>query len=222
MNDSTLPLLVIGNKNYSSWSLRAWLLLRQFGVPFRELKLPLDTDEFEARIGDYSPSRRVPALHDGDVHLWDSLAIAEYANERWLGGRGWPSDIAGRGHARAMSAEMHSGFTALRQHLPFNCRKRVDAPAIDAEAIVDIERVKTIWLEARRRWGAAGRFLFGDFGIVDAMYAPVVLRFISHGVALDGEAARYAAAIAALPALHDWLDEAATEPLSPMHERMKP
>jgi glutathione S-transferase len=222
MAEHELPLLVIGNKNYSSWSLRAWLLLRVFDVPFRELKLPLDTDEFHARIGEYSPSRRVPALVDGDVRLWDSLAIAEYVNERWLGGRGWPADVAARAHARAISAEMHSGFTALRQQLPMNCRKRVAATAIDAEAIVDVERVKAIWVEARRRRGAAGRFLFGDFGIADAMYAPIVLRFASYGIALDGETRRYADAILALPALQEWLAEAACEPLSPIHERMKP
>jgi len=222
MIQSEAPLLVIGNKNYSSWSLRAWLLLRVFDVPFRELKLPLDTAEFETRIGDYSPARRVPALRDGDVHLWDSLAICEYANERWLGSRGWPSGIAARAHARALSAEMHSGFTALRQALPMNCRKRAATPMLDAEAAADVERIKFIWSETRPRHGGAGPFLFGSFGIADAMYAPVVLRFVTHGVTLDGEAARYAAAIAALPALHEWLDEAATEPLSPTHERMKP
>jgi glutathione S-transferase len=117
---------------------------------------------------------------------------------------------------------MHSGFTALRQQLPMNCRKRVAATAIDAEAIVDVERVKAIWVEARRRRGAAGRFLFGDFGIADAMYAPIVLRFASYGIALDGETRRYADAILALPALQEWLAEAACEPLSPIHERMKP
>jgi glutathione S-transferase len=206
------PLLVIGNKNYSSWSLRAWLTLRVFGVPFRELKLPLDTDEFEVRIGEFSPSRRV----------WDSMAINEYANERWLGGRGWPADIAVRAHARAICAEMHAGFTALRQQLPMNCRKRVDAHAIDTEAAQDIERVCTIWRDARMRHGAAGEFLFGDFCIADAMYAPIVLRFMSYGIALDGEARRYADTILALPAMQEWLAEAAGEPVSALHEQMKP
>ncbi|HEY2394572.1 MAG TPA: glutathione S-transferase, partial [Rudaea sp.] len=199
-----------------------WLTLRVFAVPFRELKLPLDTDEFEMRIGEYSPSRRVPALVDGNVRLWDSLAINEYANERWLGGRGWPADIAERAHARAISAEMHSGFTALRQQLPMNCRKRVDHHPIDADVAQEIERVRTIWREARMRHGGAGRFLFGDFGIADAMYAPIVLRFTSYRVALDGEARRYADVILTLPALQEWLAEAAGEPISPSHERMKP
>jgi glutathione S-transferase len=222
MNDSTLPLLIIGNKNYSSWSLRAWLLLRTFGVPFREVKLPLDTEEFEARIGEYSPSRRVPALHDGGVRLWDSLAICEFANERWLSGRGWPADIAVRAYARAISAEMHGGFTALRQELPFNCRKRAAPPELSADAAADVARVLAIWNEARQRFGSGGQFLFGAFGIADAMYAPVALRFISHGVELDSPAHAYVDAIAALPALREWLAEAATEPLSAVHERMKP
>jgi glutathione S-transferase len=222
MNDSTSPLLIIGNKNYSSWSLRAWLLLRTFGVAFRELKLPLDTEDFEARIGEYSPSRRVPALHDGGVRLWDSLAICEYANERWLDGRGWPADIAVRAYARAICAEMHGGFTALRQELPMNCCKRASMPALSHDAAEHVARVLAIWNEARQRFGSGGQFLFGAFGIADAMYAPVVLRFISHGVELDSPARAYVDAIAALPALREWLAEAATEPLSPVHERMKP
>jgi len=222
MHEDGPPLLVIGNKNYSSWSLRPWLLLRQFGVPFRELKLPLDTPEFEARIGDYAPNRRVPALHDGATRLWDSLAICEYANERWLDGRGWPADRATRALARSISAEMHSGFTALRHEMPFNCRKRAHRLQVSADAAADVERVLAIWRETRRRHGGAAPFLFGDFGIADAMYAPVVLRFVSHGISLDGDAQDYAAAITDLQALRDWLDEAATEPLSDVHERMKP
>src|SRR5262245_24923767 len=114
----TRPLLVIGNKNYSSWSLRPWLLLRQAGVDFEELRLPLDTPEFAARIAVHSPSRRVPVLRDGDLRVWDSLAICEYANERWLDGRGWPADPGARAVARSAAAEMHSGFTALRTRLP--------------------------------------------------------------------------------------------------------
>jgi glutathione S-transferase len=222
MSDTELPLLIIGNKNYSSWSLRPWLLLRTFGVAFRELKLPLDTPEFEARIGDYAPNRRVPALHDGNVRLWDSLAICEYANERWLGGRGWPADIAVRAQARAISAEMHAGFTALRQELPLNCSKRADMPAVSSDAAVDIARVQAIWRETRQQHGSSGQFLFGSFGIADAMYAPVALRFIGHGVELDASGRAYVDAIQSLPAVREWLAEAATEPMSALHERMKP
>ena len=222
MSATALPLLVIGNKNYSSWSLRAWLLLRTFGVAFRELQLPLDTPEFDARIGEFAPSGRVPALVDGDVRVWDSLAIAEYANERWLAGRGWPADRAGRAHARAISAEMHAGFDTLRRALPFNCNKRVRDHAPAAGAADDIARVAAIWREARGRFGADGDFLFGRFGIADAMYAPVVLRFVSYGIELDASAQAYAEAIRDLPALREWAAAAAAEPMSDEHERIKP
>ena len=209
---STKPTLVIGSKNYSSWSLRPWLLLRAFDVAFEEILLPLDTPEFHARIHDYSPTGRVPVLHDGDLRVWDSLAIAEYANERWLGGRGWPADAAARAVARATSAEMHSGFAALREEFSMNCRKRVqEHPASDA-ARRDIARIKTIWRETRARFGKAGPFLFGAFGIADAMYAPVVLRFVSYGVALDAAEREYADAILTLPALREWLAATANEP----------
>lgn len=214
------PTLVIGSKNYSSWSLRAWLLLRQFDVVFTEIKLPLDTPEFYARIGDYSPAGRVPVLIDGEVRIWDSLAICEYVNERFLDGRAaWPADRAARAWARAISAEMHSGFVAMRAALPLNCRKRVATPALNAEALRDVERVESIWREARERHASEGLFLFGKFSIADAMYAPVVLRFISYAVELDAPACAYVETIAALPALRDWLAETATEPLAVLHER---
>lgn len=213
------PTLVIGSKNYSSWSLRAWLLLRHFGVGFSEIKLPLDTPEFYARIGDYSPAGRVPVLIDGEVRVWDSLAICEYANERFLDGRAWPADRAARAWARAISAEMHSGFTALRAALPMNCRKRVATPLLSAEAQRDVERVATIWREARERHAGEGAFLFGTFSIADAMYAPVVLRFISYTIELDALARTYVETIAALPALRDWLAETASEPIALLHER---
>jgi|SRR5579883_3196731 glutathione S-transferase len=214
--------LVIGSKNYSSWSLRAWLLLRQFGVPFTEIKLPLDTPEFYARIGQYTPAGRVPVLHDGDIRVWDSLAIAEYVNERFLDGRGWPAARAARAEARSISAEMHAGFVALREALPLNCRRRAPhAPLADA-ATRDVARVRTIWREARRRFGEGGPFLFGGFGIADAMYAPVVLRFASYDVAVgEGERA-YMDAILALAPLREWLAEAATEPVAALHEPATP
>ena len=218
---SAKPILVIGSKNYSSWSLRPWLLLRAFDVAFDEILLPLDTPEFYARIGNYSPTGRVPVLHDGEVRVWDSLAIAEYANERWLGGRGWPADVAARAHARAISAEMHSGFSALRMELPMNCRKRVQNHPTSADAQRDIARVKAIWRQMRERFGAGGAFLFGALGIADAMYAPVVLRFVSYGFALDPAERAYADAILALPAMREWLAATVNEPLAPLHEQAK-
>ncbi|MBS0569673.1 MAG: glutathione S-transferase family protein [Proteobacteria bacterium] len=215
------PVLVVGSKNYSSWSLRPWLVLRVFDVAFDEVLLPLDTPEFYERIATYSPTGRVPVLHDGDIRVWDSLAIAEYANERWLGGRGWPADAAARGLARSISAEMHSGFSALRSELPMNCRKRVKNHPASAEAQVDVARVKAIWRQARERFGKGGAFLFGAFGIADAMYAPVVLRFVSYDVALDPVERAYADAVLALPALREWLEATVNEPLAPLHEQAR-
>ena len=216
------PTLIIGNKNYSSWSLRPWLLLRQFGVAFDEVKLTLDVPEFHTRIAEFSPAGRVPVLLDGDLHVWDSLAIAEYVNERFLDGRGWPQAAAERAEARAISAEMHSGFTAMRRELPMNCRKRAHDHIMSADAARDVARVKDIWRNARGQHAQAGAFLFGEFGIVDAMYAPVALRFISYGVPLEPIQSAYVDAIVALPALQHWLADAATEQLSPAHEQMTP
>ncbi|MBS0514871.1 MAG: glutathione S-transferase family protein [Proteobacteria bacterium] len=216
------PTLVIGNKNYSSWSLRPWILLRQFGIAFDEVKLPLDTPEFHARIGAYSPAGRVPVLIDGNVHVWDSLAICEYANDYFLDGRGWPAGRAARGSARAISAEMHSGFSALRTHLPMNTCRRESAPAIGADTAADIARIRAIWREARERHGANGPFLFGGFSIADAMYAPVASRFVSYAVELGAVERGYVEALFALPALRAWMAEAATESLAVEHETTTP
>lgn len=205
------PVLVIGNKNYSSWSLRPWLLLRHFGVDFEEIRLPLDTPEFHARIKQYSPTARVPALQDGELSLWDSLAICEYANERWLDGRGWPQDRAARALARVAAAEMHSGFTALRGQMPMNSRRRPDGYRWDEAAQRDIERVQALWGELRGRFGGGGDFLCGDFGIVDAMFAPVVVRFEGYGVPATDAAAEYQRALLALPALREWREAAEAE-----------
>jgi glutathione S-transferase len=209
-HNAAVPTLVIGNKNYSSWSLRPWLLLRHHGIAFDEVRLPLDTMEFERDIARWSPSGRVPVLHRGDLVVWDSLAICEYANEAYLDGGGWPRDIAARALARAVSAEMHSGFMALRNALPLNCRRRAKGFVVPSEAQRDIERIARIWRECRARAGA-GEFLFGDFTIADAMYAPVVLRFRTYGVELGDIERRYAAAILALPALREWLAAAEAE-----------
>ena len=207
----TLPTLVIGDKNLSSWSLRPWLALRVFGIDFEELRLPLDTPEFRARIGEFSPTGKVPALlHDG-VAVWESLAILEYINETFLGGRGWPHERAPRAHARAIAAEMHAGFAALRRELPLNLQRR-GAPATPGpEAARDITRVQQLWRDARGRFGTGGPFLFGGFGLADAMYAPVALRFVAYGIALTEEAQAYVEAITALPAVIEWRAAAEAE-----------
>jgi glutathione S-transferase len=203
--------LVIGNKNYSSWSLRPWLLLRQAGVEFDEVRLPLDTPEFHASIGRWSPTRRVPVLRDGDLVVWDSLAICEYANERWLDGHGWPADAGARAVARSAAAEMHSGFAALRAQLPMNVRRQPERRHWDADAERDIERVQALWRELRTRFGAGGPFLCGAFGIVDAMFAPVAVRFRGYGVRTDDTASAFMDAIFALPAMCEWVASARAE-----------
>ena len=202
--------LIIGNKNYSSWSLRPWLLLRHFEVAFTEIRLPLDTPEFHERIGALSPSRRVPALHDGGLVVWDSLAICEYANERWLDGRGWPRDLAQRALARCAAAEMHSGFAALRAQLPMNLRRQPRERHWDDAAERDIRRVQDLWLGFLAA-ARGGDFLFGGFGIVDAMFAPVCVRFRGYGVRLEPACADYVDAIYALPAMREWVASALAE-----------
>ncbi|HEY6893938.1 MAG TPA: glutathione S-transferase family protein [Rhodanobacteraceae bacterium] len=212
MTDNTAkPTLVIGNKNYSSWSLRPWLLMRHHGVEFDEVRLPLDTPEFARGIARWSPSGRVPVMHCGDLVVWDSLAICEYVNETWLDGRGWPADAEARAVARAVSAEMHSGFQALRNALPLNCRRRAAATSISAEVRADIDRIARIWRECRARYAAGGPYLFGRFSIADAMYAPVVLRFRSYVVPLGEVERRYSDTMLALPALGEWLAAAEAE-----------
>lgn len=206
------PVLVIGNRNYSSWSLRPWLLMRAFGVEFDEIRLPLDTPEFAERIGALSPTRRVPALRDGDLVIADSLAICEYVNDRWLDGRGWPDAIGARALARAAAAEMHSGFAALRTQLPMNSRRRPDAYRWDAQAQADIDRVQQLWRELRARHRNEGDFLCGRFGIVDAMFAPVVIRFDGYGVPVDEVCAAYMRTVDALPAMCEWRESAVHEP----------
>ena len=195
--------LVIGNKNYSSWSLRAWLFLKHTGAPFREVRIPLDLPDTKARIAQYSPAGRVPVLIDGGLTVWDSMAICEYLSETILAGGGWPADVRSRAAARSVSAEMHSGFQALRSELPMNCRaRRKVAPSAAARA--DIERIVSIWEACRSGHAAAGPWLFGRFTIADAMYAPVAFRFQTYGVELGGNAAGYAKTLLEHPAALEW------------------
>jgi glutathione S-transferase len=201
--------LVMGNKNYSSWSLRAWMLMTHLGVKFRETILPLDTPQFKDEITRYSPSGRVPVLLHGDLSVWDSLAICEYIAE--LTGRGWPEDRRARAVARAVSAEMHSGFANLRTEWPLNAtargRRTPMTPALEA----DIERIEEIWSDCRSRFGQSGPWLFGEYSVADAMYAPVVLRFNTYGAPLTTTARWYIAAALEDPALQSWLLAAKNE-----------
>jgi glutathione S-transferase len=196
--------LVIGNKNYSSWSLRPWLLLAQAGLEFEEVRVPLGSADFAARVREYSPAGKVPALRHGALSLWDSLAICEYLAEAFPEIHAWPRAAEERALARCVSAEMHSGFGALRSQMPMNVRaqgRRVPGtPALEA----DVARVCAIWRECRALGKARGPFLFGDFTIADAMYAPVCTRFVTYGIKLDKASADYVKAVTALPAMKEW------------------
>lgn len=202
--------LVIGNKNYSSWSLRAWLTLKQAGVDFSEITIFLDTPTTHQDIRRYSPTGGIPVLLDGDLTVWDSLAICEYAADKfakWL----WPEDMEARAIARSISAEIHSGFPQLRQNMPMDCHSRYPGEGRKPEVEAEIDRIKTIWHECREKYGANGDFLFGHFTIVDAIFAPVVSRFITYDVKLDSVEKNYANSILVLPAMQEWLAAAAEE-----------
>lgn len=202
--------LVIGSKNYSSWSLRPWMLLRHLGIAFSERMLTLDSPEFHAEIGGLNPARRVPVLLDDEITIWDSIAICEYLAEKTR--RGWPEDVAARAHARSISAEVHSGFQALREACPFNARARNRSVPVTPELEADVRRIDEMWADCRRRYGRSGRWLFGHYSIADAMYAPVVLRFNSYGAGLSSPSREYLNAALADPALIDWIRAAEADP----------
>jgi glutathione S-transferase len=202
--------LVIGNKNYSSWSLRPWLLLRHFKQTFIEVRIPLCQDDTRTRLQQYSPSLRVPVLVHDTLTIWDSLAICEYASEHLLDGRGWPQGAAARAEARSLAAEMHAGFSTLRSKWPMNLRLLRPLPvAGDAALERDIARIDQIWRSCLEKSG--GPWLFGDFGIVDAMYAPVALRFRSYQPQLSQGASTYMHTILANSSLQEWLRDAQAE-----------
>jgi glutathione S-transferase len=204
-------ILVIGNRNYSSWSLRPWLFMKQNAIAFEEVCIPLYQAGSKERLLSYSPSGKVPVLLEGEIRIWDSLAILEYLAEAHPGTCGWPADTVARATARSVCAEMHSGFPALRQKLSMNVRK-VFAPRIwPAEVVAEIDRVQSLWQSCRERHGTGGPFLFGRFSAADAMYAPVVWRFIGYSVPLAPAARAYCDAMLALPAMQEWRAAAAAE-----------
>ena len=196
-------LLAIGNKNYSSWSLRPWLAMKVMGIPFREERIPLYGEGAKGEILKHSPAGKVPVLVDGELRVWDSLAILEYLAERHPGV--WPADAAARARARSISAEMHSGFASLRHHMSMNIRRRHPGKGRTPEVLAEIARIVEIWSECR------GPFLFGPFCAADAMYAPVVLRFRTYDVELPPAGRAYADAVLALPALQEWIADAERE-----------
>jgi glutathione S-transferase len=201
--------LLIGSKNYSSWSLRPWLFLRKLGFEFQEQIVYFDERDYQAQIAALSPSRRVPLLIDGGVKIWDSLAICEYAAE--FIGSGLPKNRAARGQARSVAAEMHSGFQALRNECPMNVRAANRRVPLTPQLAADIARIDEIWSGCRNGYGAGGGWLFGDFSIADAMFAPVFFRFQSYGAALSGASQTYLTFALNDPAVHEWQDAALKE-----------
>jgi len=202
--------LVIGNKNYSSWSLRPWLLLKHVGVPFEEIVIVLNAARTREQIERHGPSGRVPVLRHGSLRVWDSLAICEYVAE--LTGKGWPLPREARAVARSVCAEMHSGFTTLRSLWPMNARARNRHTAVTVALEADVERIDEIWNDCRGRFGSGGPWLFGEYSIADAMYAPVVLRFNTYGARISQTARWYMASVLEDGALQEWLQAAKHEP----------
>lgn len=202
--------LIIANKNYSSWSLRGWLALEAFSVPFEEVKLPLFTDTFYDTLAHYTPVKKVPVLVDGDLSVWDSLAIAEYVNETYLDGKGWPADRAVRAVARSTVAEMHCGYTAVRSAMPMNCRARRRVEITDAVR-KDIASIEAIWGSQRLQYATDGDYLFGEFSMADVFFAPVVFRFVTYGIELSEAAKAYQQTMLSHPAMKAWLEEALAE-----------
>ena len=203
------PLLVIGNKNYSSWSLRAWLMLRHANVDFDEIRIPLFVPGAKEKLLEHSPAGMVPAYRDGELLVWDTLAIGEYLYESYPAL--WPADRAARARARSVSAEMHSGFVPLRKAMPMNIRAHGRNVASSAELDADIARIKTIWSELRKQYAAAGPWLFGQYSIADAMFAPVVFRFLTYGVSEQGAVDDYLLTVSRDPLIQPWLDASARE-----------
>jgi glutathione S-transferase len=207
--------LVIGNKNYSSWSMRPWLAMRASNVAFDEVMIPLYTDDKadKERILGFTRSGKVPALIDGEVTVWDSLSIIEYVAERFPQARLWPEDRALRAHARSISAEMHSGFLPLRQECGMNLHRPIRAAALSPDARADVARIEQIWIECRERHGRLGPFLFGKFSAADAMFAPVVHRFRTYAIEVAPQAQAYMDTMMAQPAFAEWTQAGLAETL---------
>ncbi|MGP8231647.1 MAG: glutathione S-transferase family protein [Methylovirgula sp.] len=203
--------LVVANKGYSSWSFRAFILMRYFAIPFDEIAIALGEEQTRANILKYSPSARCPALIDGDLVIWDSLAIIEYLAETYPDIPVWPRARAARAVARSLAAEMHSGFQALRVHLPMNMRRAMKRRELTPEAAADVARIEAAWSDARQRFGAGGDFLFGGFSAADAMFAPVVNRLHIYDVPVTTATRAYMDAVVALPAYRDWQEGAVAE-----------
>lgn len=203
--------LIIGNKNYSSWSLRAWLLLSVNDIPFDEVRIALSTETTRSEIAKHTDAGKVPVLHDNDLVVWDSLAICEYVSEQYLDGKGWPADAKDRAQARSCSAEMHSGFFTIREKMPMNCRATGRNVPMTADLEKEISRVDSLWTGLRAKYANQGPWLFGEFSIADCMFAPVVFRFATYNVAVSESSGKYMTSVLENPKIQLWLEQARKE-----------
>jgi len=204
--------LVMANINYSSWSVRPWLVMKHWEIPFDQIVIPLRNETTANEIAKYSPSGKTPLLIHNDLKIWDSLAICEYLADIFQERMLWPLDIKARSMARSISAEMHSGFLALRKTLNCNCRAKNRSVDVSPEIQADIDRITSIWRDCRKRFADHGDFLFGQFSIADAMYAPVVSRFTTYGIKVDDASRAYMNTIWSLPEMKEWLTLSQAEP----------
>lgn len=204
--------LYLANKLYSSWSLRPWLLMTALDIPFEEAVIPMYFPDSKARMLDVSPTGKMPCLVDGDIKVWESLAIMEYLHERFPQNGVWPTDAKARAHARASANEMHAGFQALRSMCPMNLTKRFAPRELSSDVADNVRRLEGLWADARRRFGSGGRFLYGAFGAADAMFAPVVTRLDTYQISVSSETRRYMDTVLAHPAFVKWRTAALEEP----------
>ncbi len=203
--------LIIGNKNYSSWSLRPWIFMKQNQVEFTEKRVALFTETTSQELSPYHSDLKVPVLQDGDLVIWDSLSILEYVSEQYLASNGWPQDPKARAVARSVSAEMHSSFVNVRNELPMNCRKKFQNIKLSSGAEREIERIKTLWTKCRTEFGGEGEWLFGKYSIADAMFAPVALRFEGYSIPLGTVETNYVQSVLQQPDVIEWIEAGKAE-----------
>ena len=203
--------LIIGNKNYSSWSLRPWVFMKEHKIDFEEKRVALFTDNADEELSRYNSDFKVPVLKDGNLVVWDSLSILEYISEHYLESRGWPLEVNARAIARSVSSEMHSSFANVRNELPMNCRKKFDNIKLSAEAEREIERIKTLWRKCRTLFGDEGEWLFGGYSIADAMFAPIALRFEGYSIPLGVVEEGYVQSVLKQPSITEWIEAGKVE-----------
>ena len=212
--------LVIGNKNYSSWSMRPWMAMKIARIAFEERVISLDDPAFKSELRKLTPAGKVPVLIDGDRHIWESLAIIEYLAEKFPDAKLWPGDAGARAHARVICAEMHAGFAPLRRHFPMNIARQRQRRELQPEVQGDVARIEQMWGDCRTRFGKGGPFLFGAVGAADAMYAPVVSRLHTYDIEIGADTRAYMQAVMALPAWLEWEKAARQEPWILLHDEI--